>query len=380
MKSSNGRGRCRQFGIRIGRFSPGKYNAITDVKGVLIGHSTIIQDIVDEKNQKKSIRTGVTAIMPNEGNIYEQRLFGGNFVLNGAGELSGITQVQEWGIIETPILLTNSLSVGTCSEAAVDYMIQKHPGIGNQHDVILPLVGECDDSWLNDNAGRHVGIENVYAAINSASSGPVIEGNVGGGTGMVTCDFKGGIGTSSRKLPNEMGGYTVGVLVMSNFGNNRDLRIDGLRMGEFFEEFFKGKNIRKENYGSIIVVVATDAPLMSIQLNRLAKRAALGVGRVGSYADHGSGEIILSFSTANKIPRETKKMINKVKFLLDQKIGPLYEAVIDATEEAILNALFMAEDTIGNNGNTAYAIPLDDIQHIMRKKRRIFKNEHPHAP
>ncbi|HLD43963.1 MAG TPA: P1 family peptidase, partial [bacterium] len=209
--------RVRDLGVNIGFFSPGKFNAITDVAGVKVGHATIIEGDGRLVIGKGPIRTGVTAILPND-NIFYDRVVGGGFVLNGAGEVSGFTQVMEWGMIETPILLTNTLSVGTCSEAVVKYMVKRYPGIGQEHDVIIPLVGECDDSWLNDIAGRHVKEEHVQQAIENAKSGPVAEGNVGGGVGMVTCDFSGGIGTASRRVSLVVGTFTVGVLVMSNFG------------------------------------------------------------------------------------------------------------------------------------------------------------------
>jgi D-aminopeptidase len=278
---------------------------------------------------------------------------------------------MEWGLIETPIFLTNTLSVGAVSDGAVKWMVERYPGIGGVHDVIIPLVGECDDSWLNDIAGRHVKAEHVLQAIQSAKDGPVAEGSVGGGTGMITCDFKAGIGTSSRKLPQAEGGYTVGVLVMSNFGVMRQLRVGGLPVGEWLEERYADLPRRTDNYGSIITVVATDAPLATHQLNRLAKRAALGVGRVGSSAMHGSGEILLAFSTANTVPRVTRKMVYRIKLLLDQRLDPLYEAVIEATEEAILNALCAARDMVGVNGNVCRALPLEEVRELVRAWQKL---------
>ena len=357
--------RLRQLGIKMGRYPTGRYNAITDVPGVQVGHSTIIRGSGDLIAGDGPVRTGVTAILPNSGNIFNERVVGSSFVLNGAGEVSGLMQVAEWGLIETPILLTNTLSVGTCSEATVRYMIEQYPGIGIEHDVIIPVVGECDDSWLNDIGGGHVQEKNVFEAINNAAGGPVVEGNVGGGTGMVTCDFKGGIGTASRKLPQEEGGYVVGVLVMSNFGTMEDLRIDGLPIGKILASELRGEQRRQYNYGSIIVVVATNAPLASHQIARLCKRSALGIGRTGSYAARDSGEIILGFSTANTVPRQTKKMLYRMKLLLDQAINPLYQAVIEATEEAIINSLCMAETMEGRSGNVASALPLDRVQEIF---------------
>jgi D-aminopeptidase len=361
--------RARELGVNLGRFRPGKWNAITDVAGVLVGHSTIIRGAGPLRRGKGPVRTGVTAILPNEQNVFEQRLIGGGFVLNGAGEVSGMTQLIEWGLVETPIFLTNTLSVGQVSDAAVEWMVNQFPGIGDEHDVLIPLVGECDDSWLNDVAGRHVHGDNVLEALHTASSGPVAEGSVGGGTGMICCDFKAGIGTSSRKLPPALGGYTVGVLVMSNFGHMRDLRIAGFPVGLVLEQRYRELPKRETDYGSIIAVLATDAPLNSHQLERVSKRVALGIGRAGSIAAHGSGEIILAFSTANEIPRTTRKMIYHMKVLLDQRLNPVYEAAIEATEEAILNSLCMAREMEGANGNYAPALPLQEVKELLDRWR-----------
>ena len=363
--STEPRCRARDLGIPLGRFKTGRWNAITDVAGVKVGHSTIIRGGGPLKVGRGPVRTGVTAILPNPSNIFEERVVGGGFILNGAGEVSGMTQLMEWGLIETPIFLTNTLSVGAVSDAAVKWMVEKFPGIGGEHDVIIPLVGECDDSWLNDIAGRHVKDQHVYEAISTASDGPVAEGGVGGGTGMITCDFKAGIGTSSRRLPESLGGYTVGVLVMSNFGVMRQLRVGGLPVGELLEERYGRLPRREQSYGSIIAVIATNAPLISHQLNRLAKRAALGIGRVGSSAMHGSGEIVLAFSTANRVPRESRKMVYRMKILLDQRLDPIYEAVIEATEEAILNSLCAARDMDGVNGNVSRALPIGEVRDMV---------------
>jgi D-aminopeptidase len=314
------------------------------------------------------VRTGVTCVLPSD-DIYRTRLIGGTFVLNGAGEVAGLTQIAEWGLIETPILLTNTLSVGKVADAAVKWMSKKHPGIGGDEDVIIPVVGECDDSFLNDAVGRHIRSDHVYRAIETAASGPVAEGSVGAGTGMITCDFKAGIGTSSRTIAAEIGVYTLGVLVLTNFGVMSNLRIDGVPVGELLLPEFAHLHKRVTNYGSIIVVVGTDAPLLSSQLMRLCKRAALGVGRCGSYAAHGSGEIILAFSTANKVPRVAEGMTHKLELLLDRATGPLYEAVIEMTEEAIVNALCIADDMTGQGGNFAPALPLERVVEIMRKYR-----------
>jgi D-aminopeptidase len=364
--------RARDLGLPLGRYKPGKYNAITDVEGVLVGHSTIIKGEGKLKPGEGPIRTGVTAIVPNASNIFMDRLAGGAFVLNGAGEVSGLTQVVEWGLIETPILLTNTMNVGAASDALARYMVEKNPGIGDEHDVIIPIVGECDDSYLNDSAGRHVKDEHVRAAIESAKSGTVLEGSVGGGTGMITCDFKAGIGTSSRKLPEMFGGYTLGVLVMSNFGKMHNLRVAGMPVGDVLAERFRNMPRRQFSYGSIIAIVATDAPLLSHQLSRLCRRVGLGIGRVGSYAAHGSGEIVVGFSTANVIPRRTRKMVYKMKILLDARLDPLYEAVMECTEEAILNSMCMAGPMTGVNGNKVPALPLGEVRRLLDAARPVF--------
>jgi D-aminopeptidase len=366
------RRRARDLGIALGVFPPGRYNAITDVRGVQVGHTTLIRGEPESSTPGDGpVRTGVTAILPRSGNVYEAAAVAGAFVLNGAGELTGLTQVNEWGLIETPIFLTNTLSVGTCSAAAVEYMVAAYPSIGREADVIIPVVGECDDSWLNDIAGGHVHANHVHAAIDGARSGPVEEGNVGGGTGMMTCGFKGGMGTASRRLPEEMGGYTLGVLVMSNFGTREDLRVDGIPVGRILAPRFAHLEERRTSYGSIIALIATDAPLISHQLSRLSKRVALGIGRAGSYAAHNSGEIVLAFSVTNSIPRQAKRSVYRLRVLLDAHIDPLYQAAVEATEEAILNALCMSTDMIGVDGHFAPALPLDDLRAIYTRHKQL---------
>jgi len=368
------RQRLRELGFSIGNIPTGRYNAITDVPGVRVGHTTLIEGEGPLVVGEGPVRTGVTAVLPHD-DIFHNRVIAGSFVLNGAGEVSGLTQVAEWGLLETPILLTNTLAVGKVSDAAVKWMTRRFPGIGTDYDVIIPLVGECDDSWLNDTVGRHVRSEHVYRAIEQASDGPVREGSVGAGTGLITCDFKSGIGTSSRQvtLGQEAGAkqYTLGILVQSNFGVMRSLRVDGVPVGELLEPEILGHR-RLKNAGSIIVVVATDAPLLSSQLVRLCKRAALGIGRVGSFAAHGSGEIIVGFSTANKVPRvssSSSKMTASIEVLLDEACDGLYEAIVECTEEAIINSLCMADEMTGPTGHTAPALPLDRLAPILRRAR-----------
>ena len=355
----------RDLGICIGHYEPGPLNAITDVAGVRVGHTTCITDLDDGG----CVRTGVTAIMPNAGNIFMDRLIGGAFVLNGAGEMSGLIQVLEWGLVETPILLTNTLSVGTVSASTVRYMVERYPGIGDEHDVIIPLVGECDDSFLNDITAHHIEASHVFAALDAAQSGPVEEGNVGGGTGMVSFDLKGGIGTASRRLPESRGGFTLGVLVMTNVGNLRDLRVDGAPVGAGLGEWFSDYTARRHSYGSIIAVLATDAPLTTHQCNRLCKRVALGIGRAGSFASHHSGEIVIGFSTANVISRSRDAKFISLNVLSNQWMDPLYEAVIECAEEAILNALCMATTMTGVRGNVVPALPLDRLVTLFERPR-----------
>jgi D-aminopeptidase len=362
------------LGFTIGHVPTGVANAITDVPGVRVGHTTLIDGEGPLVVGEGPVRTGVTAILP-PAPIFSERVLAGSFVLNGAGEVSGLTQVDEWGLLETPILLTSTMSVGKVSDATVKWMTRRFPGIGSEYDVIIPIVGECDDSWLNDAVGRHVRSEHVYRAIEQASGGPVAEGAVGAGTGLITCDFKAGIGTSSRRVELSRSGgetgpsFNLGVLVQSNFGIMRSLCIAGVPVGEILAPDFADDGKRVRNAGSIICVVATDAPLLPSQISRLCKRAALGIGRVGSFAAHASGEIIIGFSTANKLPRASSGMIHAIEVLLDDACDGLYEAVVECTEEAILNALCMADDMRGQSDHFAPALPLDDLRDILTRHR-----------
>lgn len=357
---------ARTKGIVIGRFQTGKLNSITDIKGIRVGHFTRFEDNVDIPGSRdtSSVRTGVTAIIPAK-DIYQRRMIAGGFVLNGVGEMAGLTQVMEWGLLETPILLTNSMSVGKVHDGVVNYMQKIYPDLGVRSDVVLPVVGETDDSFLND---VRVGINragDAISAIESAKGGKIQQGSVGAGTGMITCDFAGGIGTSSRIVPLQEGGFTVGVLVLSNFGKMKNLTIDGKVVGRELDREMPEDMRRKVNYGSIIVVVATDAPLNSSQLNRLSKRAALGLGRAGSYAGYTSGEIIIAFSTSNRIPRISGNRFLTIRFVSDEHIDPLYEATVEATEEAIINAIFCSSGMNGRNGRQAPAIDQEKVKNIL---------------
>lgn len=357
--------RARDLNIKIGEFAPGPFNAITDVSGVRVGHATLIEGSGRRKPGNGPVRTGVTVIVPND-DVYNRKVASGSFVLSGAGEVSGLIQVTEWGLIETPIALTNTLSVGRVSDSVVKWMANKYPDIRERQEVIIPVVGECDDSFLNDAVGLHIKPQNVFSALDSASSGVVPEGAVGAGTGMICCDFKAGIGTSSRVLRMGDRDYTIGVLVSSNFGLMEHLRMDGFPVGKILAAKQGGYSRRINNYGSIIVVLATDLPLTSNQLNRLCRRAALGVGRVGSYGAHGSGEIIVGFSTANTVPRVPSGPLVQWTMILDTFLDPAYKAVIEATEEAILNSLTMAVDMEGASGNRVPAVNLQLLKEIVQ--------------
>lgn len=361
---------ARQHGLTIGRFPVGRHNAITDVDGVQVGHVTHVSDEAqdpEDPDKTTCVRTGVTAVVPESTDLFNNHLVAGGFVLNGIGEVSGLTQAMEWGWLETPILLTNTMSVGRIHSGIIHHLLKTHPELGRKVDVIIPLVAETDDSFLNDVRLMTNGPEDAIEAIEAAESGPVAQGSVGGGTGMISFDFAGGIGTSSRVLPHSDGGFTLGVLVQSNFGKMRNLTIDGAVVGRDLDPLYP-YDIRQENrFGSVIVVVATDAPLLSAQLNRLSKRAALGLGRVGSFAASTSGEIVFAFSTGNRTSREAKESADRLNldFVTDPQINPLYEAVIECTEEAVVNAMFCSSGQTGRAGRFAPPAPIDTIVDLL---------------
>jgi len=353
------RKRLRELGIIIGDLAPGPFNTITDVRGVRVGHTTIIKG-----EGKGAARTGVTALLPHEGNIYKERLFASSFGLNGWGEMTGLAAIEETGLLATPVFLTGTYNVGIVQSAALAYLRKANPELGVTGGIVHPVVAECFDDFLSDTPSRPISAQDVFTAIENAVDGPVAEGAVGGGTGMTSFGFKGGIGTSSRKTQS---GATVGVLVMANTGGRRQLRIDGVPVGREirgFEEFEKRTK-------SIILIAATDAPLLSYQLKKIAKRVALGLAKVGAISGTGSGDIILAFSTANRIPRVPIGPVQRVRAVNDFLITPLYQATIEATQEAILNALTSAATVVGKDGNTSYGIPLDQVDRIMRKYRGL---------
>jgi D-aminopeptidase len=356
----------RHFGFFVGRFQSGPKNSLTDVPGVKVGHSTIIEGTGRRRPGNGPVRTGVTAIIPHH-NIYMERLMSGAHILNGAGEVSGLIQIQEWGLIETPILLTNTLSVGRVSDSCVKWLAEKYPDMGDAYDVVIPVVGECDDSFLNDAVGRHIKQKHVFEALDHASRDMVPEGSVGAGTGMVCCDFKGGIGSSSRVINADNRQFTIGILVLSNFGRIDDLRVLGVPLGRKLADSFKALKKRSDNYGSIIAVLGTDLPLSRFQIQWLCKRVALGIGRCGSFAAYSSGEIIVGFSTANHVLREPKSALQQFTYILDPFMDDAFEATIEATEEAIINSLLNNHDMVGANENFVPALPLDRILPVMQK-------------
>lgn len=364
------RKRIRDLGISIGEFPTGRLNSITDVPGVKVGHSTVIEGSGRRKSGNGPVRTGVTVIIPNE-DIYNRKLVSGSFTLSGAGEVSGLTQVTEWGVIETPIALTNTLSVGRVSDCIVKWMADKYPEIREQQEVIIPVVGECDDSFLNDAVGLHIKPQNVFSALEHASSDLPLEGAVGAGTGMICCDFKAGVGTSSRLIRLGECQYTLGVLVVSNFGFMEHLRIDGYPIGRGLFAAQGKYSRRVNNYGSIIVVIGTNVPLTPMQVNRVCRRAALGLGRVGSYGAHTSGEIIVGFSTANEVSRLAQSPQMELKGIRDTSLDPVYKAVIEATEESILNSISRAVTMEGVNNNRVPAIDLELLKQLYDRYNSV---------
>ncbi|MDH4057296.1 MAG: P1 family peptidase [Cyclobacteriaceae bacterium] len=361
--------RARDLGIPF-YGTPGKYNAITDVAGVEVGYKTLIEGSGKLEVGKGPVRTGVTAIFP-KGKGSLERVFAGWFTLNGNGEMTGTTWVDESGCLGSPVLITNTHSVGIVRDAVIEWYMKKLKSSDYSGDISLPVVAETWDGTLNDINGFHVKKEHVYEAMESAASGPIKEGNVGGGTGMIVHQFKGGTGTSSRKLDAAQGGYTVGVLVQANYGSRELLTIAGVPVGKEITDLRPMKKA-DEDQGSIIVVLATDAPLLPHQLKRVVKRVALGIGVMGGRGGNSSGDIFIAFSTANpEISSESE--IAHLEMLPNEKINPIFNAATAATEEAIVNAMIAAETMEGINGNKVYAIPHDRLISVMKKYNRLSK-------
>ena len=365
--------RARDLGVPFDG-TPGTANAITDVKGVEVGYTTLISGEGD-----KAVRTGVTAILP-QGKSFNGRLFAAWHTLNGNGEMTGTTWVEESGGLGSPILITNTHSVGVVRDAVIEWGAKKFPGEGYSGDFSLPVVAETWDGFLNDINGFHVKKEHVFAALDSAKPGPIAEGNVGGGTGMAAHGFKAGTGTSSRVLAANFGGYTVGVLVQANYGARQLFNVAGVPVGREITDLQMKRGTQatsslykkgNEGDGSIIVVLATDAPLLPHQLKRIAQRISLGVGKVGGRGENSSGDIFIAFSTANAAEFGKNEGIANIQMLPNDRINQLFWATVAATEEAIINAMVAAETTTGYQGNTIYALPHDRLKEVLRKYNRL---------
>ena len=377
------RPRARELGLAIGDLPTGAYNAITDVAGVSVGHTTLIEGEGALQPGVGPIRTGVTAIVPHAGNVFQEKVAGAVHRINGFGEVTNADQVHELGVIETPILLTGTQNVPRVADAVLDWAFAADPAMGVTTWGPSPLVAECSDMYLSDVRGRHVHTEHVLAALADARSGPVAEGGVGGGTGMSCCEFKGGIGTSSRVIPAEVGGYTVGLLVMSNFGRREHLRVDGVPVGRELRDWLApASRVNPDRLGSsIIMVLATDAPLDPRQLERLCVRAGGGLARAGGLYSTSSGDFVIAFSTTNRVPHfpespllhqglVAESLIAGQAYPAAPAINYLFQAALEATEEAILNSMFAAETMVGRDGHVRHALPIEATVEIMRRYGR----------
>jgi D-aminopeptidase len=369
---STQRPRVRDLGITIGYMPTGTLNAITDVEGIKVGQETISDGSGAHIRGKGPIRTGVTIVFPHSGDTYLDRVVTAVEWLNGFGECLGAGLINEFGFMIGPIVLTSSFNVYRVADALQDWSIGQHPEVGIETHGLLCTVAECSDDFLNDVQGRHVHLEHVLSAIEGARGGVIAEGAVGAGTGMTAFGFKGGIGTSSRLLPKELGGFVVGVLVLANFGIREQLTIAGVPVGRELLSW-KPENPYRQEEGSCVMIVATDAPLTSRQLKRLTKRAFLGMARTGGTARNGSGDLAIAFSTSNIVPRDPNALTQTVKMIPDFRentINALFQATVEATEEAILNSLFKADTMVGRDNHTSFGLPLREMVDIMRKYGR----------
>jgi D-aminopeptidase len=363
-----GKPRARDLGVPF-TGTPGPLNAITDVAGVEVGQTTLISGNGPLVRGTGPVRTGVTAILP-KGRDFRDRVFAGWYTLNGNGEMTGTTWLEESGFLGSPILITNTHSVGVVRDAVIEWNVRRGGGGDYSGDFSLPVVAETWDGFLNDIDGFHVTKAHAFAALDSARGGPVAEGNVGGGTGMVCHGFKGGIGTASRVLAQSDGGYTIGVLVQANYGSRNLLTIAGVPVGREIPDRLPAEKAQDEDAGSIIVVLATDAPLLPHQLKRLARRIPLGIGVVGGRGGNTSGDIFIAFSTANPDGAKISEVAT-LTMLPNERITPLFNATAEATEEAIVNALVAAETMTGVDGHTVYALPHDRLREVLRKYNRL---------
>lgn len=368
-QESSHRGRARDFGLQVGILPTGKWNAITDIKGVMVGHTSLVQG--------DSVRTGITVVIPHSGNVFMQKVPAAVYVSNGFGKSIGLSQIEELGTLETPIALTNTLSVPAVAEGMLDYMLNQ-PGNENVRS-INSVVGETNDGYLNDIRGKHIRPNHLLQALETASSGPVKEGNVGAGVGTRAFGYKGGIGTASRVLPPSKGGYSVGVLVQSNFGGV--LRINGAPVGRELDNFYMMQEDPHVADGSIMIIIATDAPLSDRNLKRLARRSYLALGVVGSFSSNGSGDYSIAFSTHPDtfVPNRTPDKPMQPPVLHNNEMSPLFLAVLEATEEAIYNSLFMAQNATGHKGRALEAIPIDKVLPILEKYKALYQDRLPKA-
>jgi len=364
------RPRARDIGVPFSG-TPGPLNAITDVKGVEVGHVTLVEGNGKLVVGKGPVRTGVTAVFP-QGRVFRGRLFAAWFTLNGNGEMTGTTWLRESGCLGTPILITNTHSVGVVRDAVIEWNGRRDQSDDYSGDFSLPVVAETWDGFLNDINGFHLRKEHVFQALDGARPGPVAEGNVGGGTGMVCHQFKGGIGTASRALPSADGGYVVGALVQANYGAREQLTIAGVPVGREIPDLLPRQGSGDDDAGSIIVVVGTDAPLLPHQLDRIVKRVPLGLGVVGGRGGNSSGDIFVAFSTANQDASKTTGLA-ALEMLPNERMNGLFNATAQAVEEAIVNALVAAETMTGINGNTVYALPHDRLREVLRKYNRLAR-------
>jgi D-aminopeptidase len=363
--------RARDLGVPFDG-TPGPLNAITDVAGVLVGHTTLISGSGKLKVGEGPVRTGVTAVLPRGPDSMSNPVFAGWFTQNGNGEMTGTTWVEESGFLEGPVMITNTHSVGVVRDATIAWRVARGTADASGYFWSLPVVGETWDGWLNDVNGFHVKPEHVFHALDTAHGGAVEEGSVGGGTGMICNGYKGGIGTSSRKLAAKDGGYTVGVLVQCNYGTRDNLRIAGINVGREIpapEPYaFIPSDIAE--LGSIIVVVATDAPLLAHQLKRLARRVTLGLGRNGSISGNGSGDIFIAFSTANSGAAAEGHLVT-LQMLPNDSLDPVFRATVEATEEAVVNAMVAARDMVGVDDHKVIALPHDALRAVLKRYNRL---------
>jgi D-aminopeptidase len=368
---SSAKPRARDLGVPFDG-TPGPLNAITDVAGITVGHTTLISGAGKLVVGQGPVRTGVTAVFPRGKDVDDTGVFAGWWSLNGNGEMTGTTWVEESGILTGPVMITNTHSVGVVRDAVIQWTVA-HRKVGPDDDWwSLPVVAETWDGWLNDINGFHVKPEHVFQAIESSHGGPVEEGAVGGGTGMICNGFKGGIGTSSRKLSDQEGGYTVGVLVQCNYGSRQNFRVAGIPVGREIPSEDPDASAPGDitERGSIIVIVATDAPLLPHQLKRLARRVSLGLGRNGSISGNGSGDIFIAFSTANQGAATADHVVD-LKMLPSDKMNPVFEATVEATEESIINAMVAATSMTGIDNHHVSALPHDQLRAILKKYNRL---------